>query len=232
MNRNLMNRLLGTLFFVMLPLVTVWADEPDFSSSVYYRIITRNGDTRCLDIAGEKSYEGELICLWSNIPTRTTEDWIVKKVGNYYQFLSRNGGWAINDPTTGEVTATTNTGTQLNLAKVDPSSQSQLWDIVPQSDGYFNIINVHTQHTMNLNGGTNADGTQIISYKSDSSNSTSKNRQWRFLAGDSINGNVADSVQVDTTKNDTIIRRLSNLPPRTGFPLPARRLGSTLPYYI
>ncbi|MCR4836313.1 MAG: CotH kinase family protein [Bacteroidaceae bacterium] len=212
MNCNFAKRLFGILFLMVLPLVTVLADEPVFSSSVYYRIITRNGDTRCLDIAGEKSYEGELICLWSNIPTRTTEDWIVKRVGNYYQFLSRNGGWAINDPTVGEVTATTNTGTQLNLAKVDTTSQSQLWDIVPQSDGYFNIINVHTQHTMNLNGGTNADGTQIISYKSDGSNSTSKNRQWRFLAGDSINGNVADSVQVDTTKNDTIIRRLSNLP--------------------
>ena len=212
MNRNFTTSLLGIMLFALLPLVTISADEPVFSSSVYYRIITRNGDTRCLDIQGEKSYEGELICLWSNIPTRTTEDWIVKKVGSYYQFLSRNGGWAINDPTTGEVTATTNTGTQLNLAAVDPNSKSQLWEIVPQDGGYYNIINVHTQHTMNLNGGTNADGTQIISYKSDSSNSTSKNRQWRFTAGDSINSNIADSVQVDTTKNDTIIRRLSNLP--------------------
>ena len=177
MNRNLITRLLGTLFVLMLPLVTISADEPDFSSSVYYRIFTKNGGTRCVDIVGEKSYEGELLCVWSNITTRTTEDWAIKKVGNYYQFLSRNGGWAINDPTTGEVTATTNTGTQLNLAAADPNSKSQLWEIVPQDGGYYNIINVHTQHTMNLNGGTNADGTQIISYKSDSSNSTSKNRQ-------------------------------------------------------
>ena len=212
MNRNFTTGLLGTLLFFMLPLVTISADEPVFSSSVYYRIFTKNGGTRCVDIVGEKSYEGEKLCIWSNIANRTTEDWIVKKVGNYYQFLSRNGGWAINDPTTGEVTATTNTGTQLNLAKVDTTSQSQLWDIVAQSDGYFNIINVYTQHTMNLNGGTNADGTALISYKSDTSNATSQNRQWKFVASDSINGNSSDSVQVDTTKNDTIIRRLSNLP--------------------
>jgi hypothetical protein len=63
---------------------------------------------------------------------------------------------------------------------------------------------------MNLEGGNNADGTKLISYKSDGSNSTSQNRQWKFVVGDSINGNSSDSVQVDTTKNDTIIRRLSN----------------------
>ncbi len=164
------------------------SDESDFSPSVYYRIFTKNGGTRCVDIVGEKSYEGEKLCIWSNIANRTTEDWVIKKVGNYYQFLSRNGGWAINDPTTGDVTATTNTGTQLNLAAVDPNSKSQLWEIVPQDGGYYNIINVHTQHTMNLSGGNNADGTALISYKSDGLNATSQNRQWKFVAGDPVNG--------------------------------------------
>jgi len=198
---------------VLYPFLTTKAQtDPNLSASVYYRIISHNGDTRCVDIVGEKSYEGEKICLWSNIPTRTTEDWAVKQIGSYYQFLSRNGGWALNDPTEGEVTPTTNTGTQLNLAKVDSTSKSQLWQLVPQSGGYYNIINAHTQHTMNLNGGKNEDGTALISYKSDDSNATSKNRQWKFVAGDSISGNSADSIQIDTTKNDTIIRRLTNLP--------------------
>lgn len=211
MNRNLFTFLLS-VGLLLSPFTLTMADEPDFSPSVYYRIFTKNGGTRCVDIVGEKSYEGEKLCVWSNIANRTTEDWAIKKVGNYYQFLSRNGGWAINDPTTGEVTATTNTGTQLNLAAVDTNSKSQLWEIVDQGGGYYNIINVYTQHTMNLEGGNNADGTKLISYKSDGSNSTSQNRQWKFVVGDSINGNSSDSVQVDTTKNDTIIRRLSNLP--------------------
>ena len=185
---------------------------PDLSSSVYYRIITKNGGTRCVDIVGEKAYEGEKLCLWSNLSTRTTEDWAVKKVGDYYQFLSRHGGWAINDPTVGDVTATTNTGAQLNLAAVDPTSESQLWRIIPQEGGYYNIINVHTQHTMNLNAGNNADGTALISYKSDASDATSKNRQWSFVAGDSIKSNSSETVEVDTSKTDTIIQRVSNLP--------------------
>ena len=82
MNRIFNTCLLGTLFLAMLPMVTISADEPDFSTSVYYRIFTKNGGTRCVDIVGEKSYEGEKLCVWSNIATRTTEDWIVKKVGN------------------------------------------------------------------------------------------------------------------------------------------------------
>ena len=206
--------LLGIVCLLMaVPLSDLKAQaDNELSSSVYYRIFTKNGGTRCLDIVGEKSYEGELACVWSNVASRTTEDWAVKKVGEYYQFLSRNGGWALNDPTVGDVTPTTNTGAQLNLAAVNTAAESQLWRIVAQDGGYFNIINVHTQHTMNLSGGNNADGTPVISYKSDASNATSQNRMWKFVAGDSISGNVADSVQVDTTKSDTVIRRFSNLP--------------------
>lgn len=178
--------LLCTKAYTHNNLVTLTKESPTFSPSVYYRIITRNGDTKCLDITGEKSHEGGTICLWSNISTRTTEDWIVKKVGNYYQFLSRNGGVAINDPSPAGTVASSTTAVQLNLAKADMSSQSQLWNIVPQSDGYFNIINVRTQRTMCINGGSKANGTAIISYKSDSNNTTSKNRQWRFEVNDSL----------------------------------------------
>ena len=179
-------------------------EEPNFSADVYYRIITKNGDSRCVDIAGGEASNGGKICIWSNIPTRTSEDWIVKKVDNHYQILTRDGEFAINDPTVGAATPTTNTGTQLNLAIADMTSQSQLWDIVPQSDGYFNIINVHTQHTMNINGGTNADGTALISYKSDSGNSTSKNRQWRFEISDPDNNQQEDT---DTYYSLTIIAK-------------------------
>lgn len=214
MKQQLLKSMGLLLLMAIFPLQSAFADEPEFKENIYYRIISKKSGARCIDIAGEKSYEGEKICLWSNITSRTTEDWAVRKVGNYYQFLSRHGGWALNDPTTGEVTATTNTGTQLNLAAVDTTSNSQLWKLVEQAGGYFNIINVHTDHTMNINGGNDADGTQIISYKSEpsSGNQTSDNRKWRFAESDSINGNSGDSIEVDTTKSDTIIRRLSNLP--------------------
>lgn len=213
--KQLLLKSLGLLFLMTaFPLMNAYADEPVFKDNLYYRIVSKKSGARCIDIAGEKAYEGEKICLWSNIPARTTEDWAVRKVGNYYQFLSRHGGWALNDPTTGDATATTNTGTQLNLAAVDTTNNSQLWKIVEQDGGYFNIINVHTDHTMNINGGVDADGTIIISYKSEpeSGNKTSDNRKWRFIEGDSINGNSGDSIEVDTTKSDTIVRRLSNLP--------------------
>lgn len=203
--------LLALLMLTCLPIKA----QNQFSEKVYYRIVNKNNGARCVDIVGEKSYEGELICLWSNIAGRQTQDWILHPVGEYWQIFSRNGGWAINDPTQGEATASTNTGAQFNLAKVDSTSASQLWKLVPQDEGYFNIINVRTDHTMNVWNGTDADGTALASYNSDpdTKNKTSKNRLWKFVESDSIynggDGGVDTTVVVDTGDD---FKRVSNLP--------------------
>jgi hypothetical protein len=86
---------------------------------------------------------------------------------------------ALNDPTTGAVGPTTNIGTALNTAIPDTIDTRQLWDIIPQgTDGYYNLLNVYSQHIANLNGGSNADGTKILSYTNDNRNGESKNRMW------------------------------------------------------
>jgi len=187
--------------------------EPQDTTEVeyqYYHIVSAKSGARVIDVETQNPSTGRGIMLYTNQGNNISQHWRVQRVGDYYMFLSRLGGWAINDPTEGETTATTNTGTQLNLAVADSTQDSQLWQYVEVTSGWGNLINVRTQHTMNINGGSDADGTTIISYKSEptSGNLTSLNRRWK------LEGIVdtAAVVVVDTTRTDSTLHRLSDVP--------------------
>lgn len=150
----------------------------------YYNILNANTNT-AIDIvsADGNAYSeenlppaGSLICGWANEVDRQSEYWRIDKVGDYYMITNRLG-LALNDPTTGTSTATTNTGTQLNVEVPNQEDTRQLWILTPQgTQGYYNLTNVYTQHTANLSGGNAANGTTIISYTTDDRNSSSMNR--------------------------------------------------------
>ena len=58
---------------------------------------------------------------------------------------------------------------------------------MPQgTNGLYNLINKRTDHTANLSGGKTADGSDIVSYTTDSRNSSSSNRLWRLEETDAI----------------------------------------------
>ena len=107
-----------------------------------------------------------------------TDEWEIRAVGTYYQLLNRSNGLALCDPTP---TGSTTVGTQLTLSAADTTDRRQLWAFVPQgTDGWYNIINAASVHTVNLSNGGSADGTRVISWTSDSRNSVSLNRKWYF----------------------------------------------------
>ena len=100
-------------------------------------------------------------------------------MGKYYFITNQLLGFALNDPTPGNPTATTEVGTQLNIADPDSTDFRQLWTLTPQgTQGYYNLTNAFTQHTANLMGGGSSNGTEIISYTTDSRNASSVNRLW------------------------------------------------------
>ena len=83
--------------------------------------------------------------------------------------------------------ATTNVGTQLNVAQVNESDTRQQWQFLPQGTaGYYNLLNVCTQHIANLSGGNSNEGTAILSYTNDTRNASSTNRLWYLSAGDAL----------------------------------------------
>ena len=146
---------------------------PPFSPKDYFYRITNSNTKKAMET------NGNAVVQYTNLEDRLTEDWIIKRANGHFQIINRDNEMALNDPTTGAVGPTTNIGTALNTAIPDTIDTRQLWDIIPQgTDGYYNLLNVYSQHIANLNGGSNADGTKIISYTNDNRNGESKNRMW------------------------------------------------------
>ena len=143
----------------------------------YYRITNANTQ-KAMDVAGTQVQQ------YANYEEHSTADWHIRKtLSGHYQLINRSNGLALNDPTPGTATATTNVGTQLNVVTADENNTRQLWDFLPQgTEGYYNLLNVYTQHIANLSGGSSADGTPILSYTNDERNGTSMNRLWFVTA--------------------------------------------------
>lgn len=141
---------------------------------------------RILHSVYDKSFvidDNNKICIWDNIENDSTQQWRIQPVGDYLMLINRKDKWALNDPTEGSPTATTLTGAQLNVAEPDSTDDRQLWYLTAQDDSTtYNITNKFSQHTANLSGGNQNNGTAILSYTTDNRNSASTNRKWRFLA--------------------------------------------------
>lgn len=164
---------------------------PFVAGNFYYRIINA-GTAKAIDIVGQSTKSGTNICSWDNLEDRESEQWTIEPVGDYFMIINRHSGMALNDPTSGTCTATTNVGTNLNVSTPNKNSDKQLWSLVPQgSAGYYNLTNKHTQHSANLNGGSTSNGTAILSYTTDSRNSISNNRLWYIIPDDEIETAIA-----------------------------------------
>lgn len=152
-----------------------------FEPQNYYYHITNAKTQKAVSIDGEN-----IIQLTNDLGSEL-QDWIIKKIGSRYQIINRHTNKALNDPTIGDVGPETNVGTQLNVADVNDQDERQLWEIIPQgSAGYYNLLNIHTQHIANLYAGNADENTPIVSYTNDSKNSTSTNRLWFITPNGSI----------------------------------------------
>ena len=159
--------------------------EPFNPGEFYYHIL------KAIDL------DGDHVVQKGNDTSVKSQDWIIKKVGNHFQIVNRLIEKALNDPTEGDVGPTTNVGTQLTIAECDEYDERQLWDIIPQGDaGYYNLLNIYTQHIANLNGGNFNGYTPILSYNNDERNSTSNNRLWYIRINGDIETNIHDTESV------------------------------------
>ena len=149
---------------------------PPFTPANYYYHIQNVKTAKAIDIS-ETS-----VCQYSNLQDRESQDWYIRPVGEHFQLINRSNNLALNDPTIGECTPTTNIETQLDVTTPDENSDSQLWDIIPQgTEGWYNLLNVHTQHIANLRAGSSNDYTPILSYTNDERNGESQNRLWYII---------------------------------------------------
>ncbi|MBQ0046590.1 MAG: CotH kinase family protein [Prevotellaceae bacterium] len=159
---------------------------PFVAENYWYRIINA-GTATALDVSARSGMSGDKACSWQNTAEQESQNWQIVPVGNYFMIINRIGNLALNDPTVGACTPTTNTGTQLNVVTANETDKRQLWTLTPQGTlGYYNLTNLSTGHTANLNGGNSGNGTSIMSYNTDSRNSISNNRLWYIMPEDEI----------------------------------------------
>jgi hypothetical protein len=150
---------------------------PPFVADEYFYRLLNAKTKKAMDLSAN------LVVQNSNSLTKESQDWIIQPLGDdLFQIVNRSTMMALNDPTVGSTTPTTNVGTQLNTATPDASDPRQQWQLIPQgTKGYYNLLNQHTQHIANLNGGSSNDGTSILSYTNNSRNGESENRLWYIV---------------------------------------------------
>lgn len=153
---------------------------PDFAAdSLRYYAISNIGTGTFIDVNAETD---AIVCNARNEEAESQQWRIFPLANGYLYVVNRATGLALNDPTEGEPTATTLTGTQLNTAPGDSLDVRQQWDFVAQADERFNLVSRFSQHAANLSGGGTADGTAVLSYTSDDRNAVSNNRLWTITA--------------------------------------------------
>lgn len=165
---------------------------PDFDAkkNVCYTI-SNSGSGTFVDV----NLETEAVCANSLDEESKSQQWFITPLKNGYMFITnRATGYALNDPTEGEPTATTLTGTQLNTVPADSLDLRQQWDVVKQEQGRYNLVNRFSEHAANLSGGGTENGTAVLSYTSDERNSTSNNRLWVIEEARDQNGNVIEGL--------------------------------------
>ena len=119
-------KLLRTLAIATLVALSMGTSlAQDINTKYYHRIVSAKTGHRAVDIQGQSSYNDQPLVIWANTPSRTTQDWEFRAVGDYYQILSRHGGWAIHDQMDGD--ATTAAGwLPLIIVTPDATSDRQL----------------------------------------------------------------------------------------------------------
>ena len=175
---------LSTAFAALLPGAPDPGDTttPGFTAQKGgYYTITNSGAGTCFDV----DTEYDELCARHQSAGSETQQWFITNLSNGCLFIvNRATGQALSDPSPAGTTATTNQGGVISLATADTTDTRQLWTFVEQGDGLYNIISRWSKHALNLNGGSAADNTRIISYTSDARNASSLNRIWRVeLAG-------------------------------------------------
>lgn len=154
---------------------------PPFKPEEFWYRIKNIGSGTMFDVS-----DGNM-CAWNMDDSRDSQLWKIIKVGDYYFIINKESGFALTDVTQGPATATTNTGTPLGMAELNLDDEAQMWNIVPQgTDGRYNFVNVKTQHTANLQGGSSSNGTSVLSYDTSDRNASSNNRLWYIVKAQEI----------------------------------------------
>ena len=161
---------------------------------------------KMIDLLDESTVAGTKLVSWEAIAGRETQLWRFTKLQNgYYQILSYAAGKAVQDYLNGK--------TVLMLADADSTSEQQMWEMYDAGEDWYMIINKASGYGFNNEGGSSANGTQVIAYDA-SKSSSSSNRRWALvpvkqvpadIVEDAIESNIAGRIYYDVRTQNLLL---------------------------
>ncbi len=180
--------------------------EEEIKSNWLYNIKCKTSGN-FVDLLDQDTAVKAKIVSWEAVPARNTQLWEFRKHNNgYYQILNYAAKKAIQDYQNGK--------TVLMLAAPDSTAEQQMWEMYDAGEGWYMIINKASGYGFNNEGGSSANGTQVIAYNADKSSSSS-NRRWALIPvkevpkeiiDDALDYNRMNNISYDAATNKLLLR--------------------------
>ncbi|UKS24104.1 glycoside hydrolase N-terminal domain-containing protein [Paenibacillus sp. HWE-109] len=145
-----------------------------------YNKIVNSKSNKAIAVLGASASDGaQLVQQTYTADADLTDEWqLVDQANGYYKLVNRGSGKALTVPSASSVS-----GTQLVQSSLT-NADNQLVKVNPVSDPFdqktFNLTVQNSQLRMDVDGGSNADGTKIIQWSA----GTALNQQWKFIKTD------------------------------------------------
>ena len=179
-------------------LLSTFCNSGAFSldSTYYYRIFSKTAGSGLMDLYSASAKESTHVCLYGNDANRKSQQWVIKRVGNYYMLLNRLSGFAMSDHYGSKPSSDFTM-----VYRVDTTDYRELWSIVPQGHGsFFNLVNRFTGRVVSNSNSSSQNNNPIVSKLSDSSDGTNTDRLWRLQRDTKITEPLSNSIEEETVE--------------------------------
>lgn len=157
----------------------------------YYRIFNEGFSNGVMDIYLASQKEGTHVCMYNNDFNQKSQQWVIKRVGNYFMLFNRLSGLVMSDHYGSKPSSDF-----MMVYKADTTDYRELWSLVPQGHGsFYNLKNRYTGRIMNNSNGGQQNNNPIISSASDVNDGTSVDKLWRFQRDAEITEPLPNSIE-------------------------------------
>ena len=147
---------------------------PDSNSN--YMLLNKRFPASVIGIVDSTAEETQP-CLRKMDVTQLAQQWEINQLDNdNFTICNARSGLALTDGSGRSSSRAIPT-----LTSPIKGDSTQMWRIIPQNDGFINLLNVHTQKVLTNYNSINSDGNSIYNYISSRLDSTSENRLWSVM---------------------------------------------------
>lgn len=137
-----------------------------------YMFTSKRGDSCVIGVLDSAASESQA-CLRTRVDGQLSQQWAIQAVGSYFTIHNVGSGLALSD------VDKDNDGA-FEMLPAQPNDTTQLWELVPRTEGYYNLKNAATKMVLINHAGMTNDGNLLFGRAATSIDSTSLDRLWRL----------------------------------------------------